>query len=169
MTRWRPFPSDGVPAYDDASMKIVIQRVRRASVRVDDAVVASIGAGLLLLLGVEKTDTFAVAERAAVKIANLRIFAAQAGIDNRMDRSLRQVSGEVLVVSQFTLAGSLDSGNRPGFDGAAPAAVAEPVYLRFATALREQGIPVQTGIFGAMMDVELVNDGPVTFVMETQT
>ena len=147
-------------------MKIVIQRVRRASVRVTGEEVAAIGAGLLLLVGVEKADTLPVAERAAAKIASLRIFAAETGVDERMDRSVRQVSGEILVVSQFTLAGSLLSGNRPGFDGAAPAVSAEPIYLRLAEALREQGLPVRTGVFGAMMDVDLINEGPVTFVME---
>ena len=147
-------------------MKIVIQRVRRAPVRVRNAEVASIGPGLLLLVGVEKADALPVADRAAAKIAGLRIFPAQEGVDERMDRSVKQVPGEVLVVSQFTLAGSLLSGNRPGFDGAAPAEVAEPVYLRLAAALRGQGLVVRTGVFGAMMDVELINDGPVTFVME---
>ena len=147
-------------------MRIVIQRVRRACVRVDDAVVASTGPGLLLLVGVEKLDALPVAERAGVKIANLRIFAAQPGVDDRMDRSVKQVSGEILVVSQFTLAGSLLSGNRPGFDGAASADSARPVYLRLAETLQEQGLTVRTGAFGAMMDVELINDGPVTFVME---
>ena len=145
---------------------MVIQRVKRACVRVDNVEVASIGAGLLLLVGVEKSDTLPVADRAAGKIANLRIFAAAAGVDERMDRCVKQVAGEILVVSQFTLAGSLLSGNRPGFDDAAPAQLAEPVYLRLASALREQGLGVQTGVFGAMMDVELTNDGPVTFVME---
>ena len=148
-------------------MKTVIQRVRRALVRVEDVEVASIGPGLLLLVGVEKTDSLPVADRAAAKIGSLRIFAAQPGVDERMDRSVKQVSGQVLVVSQFTLAGSLLSGNRPGFDGAAGASLAEPVYLRLASALRESGLEVRTGVFGAMMDVELVNDGPVTFVMET--
>lgn len=147
-------------------MKIVIQRVRHACVRVDDAVVAAIGAGLVLLVGVEKPDTAEVAERAAVKVANLRIFPANAGVDERMDRSVKQVGGEILVVSQFTLAGSLLSGNRPGFDGAAPAAQAQPIYERLAAALGGEGLAVRTGVFGAMMDVELINDGPVTFVME---
>src|SRR5262245_10975811 len=147
-------------------MKIVIQRVKRARVRVEHDEVAAIGAGLLLLVGVEKPDSLAIADRVAVNVANPRIFAAQRGVDDRMDRAVKQVSGEILVVSQFTLAGSLLSGNRPGFDGAAPAHLAEPVYLRLAEALREQGLVVRTGVFGAMMDVELTNDGPVTFVME---
>ena len=148
-------------------MKLVIQRVARACVRVDDAQVASIGAGPLLLVGVEKTDSLPVADLAAARIVNLRIFPAAPGVDERMDRSVKQVSGEILVVSQFTLAGSLLSGNRPGFDGAAPALQAEPIYLRLASALRGPGLGVQTGVFGAMMDVELTNDGPVTFVMES--
>jgi len=147
-------------------MKIVIQRVRSASVRVQGAPIATIGHGLLILAGVEKPDLPTVADRAASKIAALRIFPARAGIDERMDRSVTQVGGEVLVVSQFTLAGSLQSGNRPGFEDAAPAAQAEPVYLRLVSALRDLGLKVQTGAFGAMMEVELINDGPVTFIME---
>ena len=147
-------------------MRIVIQRVRRACVRVDDAVVASTGPGLLLLVGVEKLDALPVAERAGVKIANLRIFAAQPGVDDRMDRSVKQVSGEILVVSQFTLYGDTQKGRRPSFIDAARPEHAIPLYERFVALLRDHAQTVATGEFGAMMDVELVNDGPVTLWLE---
>jgi len=145
-------------------MKIVIQRVSRARVVVDGVEKAAIGHGLLLLVGVEKDDGLDQAERAAEKIAHLRLFAGKA---DRMDRSVLDIEGGVLVVSQFTLAGSLAKGRRPGFDSAAPPAQAEPIYLHFAEALRRTGARVATGVFGAMMEVELVNDGPVTFFLES--
>lgn len=147
-------------------MKIVIQRVTRASVEVDGRNVAAIGPGLVLLAGVEKDDDDAVAGRAADKIAHLRIFAASPGADERMDRSVLDVGGEILLVSQFTLAGSLARGRRPGFEAAAPPPVAERIYLQLAEALRAHGLRVATGVFRAMMRVELVNDGPVTFILE---
>lgn len=146
-------------------MKIVMQRVSRARVSVGGIEKALIGQGLLLLVGVEKSDGPEQADKAADKIAHLRVFAGQ---DGRMDRSVLDVEGGVLVVSQFTLAGSLAKGRRPGFDAAAPPAQAEPIYLHLAEALRRQGARVATGVFGAMMDVELVNDGPVTFIVETE-
>ncbi len=147
-------------------MKILIQRVTRACVRVDGEVRAAIGPGLLLLVGVEKGDGPDLAGQAATKIVNLRIFPVERGVDDRMDRSLLEVGGEVLVVSQFTLAGSLKKGRRPGFDGAAPPAEAEEIYLRLAGFLRDHGARVATGVFRAMMEVELVNDGPVTFILD---
>jgi len=147
-------------------MKIVIQRVTSACVRVDGVVHASIGPGLLLLVGVEKGDDAGRAAQSAEKIANLRIFAAERGVDDRMDRSVLDVGGEILVVSQFTLAGSLRKGRRPGFDGAAAPEEAEALYLELAEALRGRGVRVATGVFRAMMEVELVNDGPVTFILD---
>lgn len=147
-------------------MRIVIQRVSRACVRIAGTERAGIGQGLLLLVGVERADDGALAERAADKIVNLRIFAARPGVDERMERSVLEVSGEILVVSQFTLAGSLKKGRRPGFDAAAPPELAEPIYERLVSALRERGARVATGVFRAMMDIELINSGPVTFILE---
>ncbi|HZI93512.1 MAG TPA: D-aminoacyl-tRNA deacylase [Patescibacteria group bacterium] len=147
-------------------MRIVIQRVSRASVRVAGAQRAAIGAGLLLLVGVERDDDAAVADKAAEKIVHLRIFAAQDTRDERMERSVLDIGGEILVVSQFTLAGTLRKGRRPGFDGAAPPDQAEPIYERLVSALSGQGARVAKGVFRAMMEIELVNDGPVTFILE---
>jgi D-tyrosyl-tRNA(Tyr) deacylase len=143
-------------------MRAVVQRVTRAAARPG----GEIGAGLLILLGVAEEDTEAVAERLAGKVARLRIFEDAAG---RFDRSLLDVAGEALVVSQFTLIADTAKGNRPSFAGAARPDVAEPVYERFADALRELGVPVETGVFGARMQVELVNDGPVTIVVDVLT
>jgi D-aminoacyl-tRNA deacylase len=123
----------------------------------------SIGAGLLVLLGIADGDTQAGAERLAGKIARLRIFE---GDDGRFDRSLVDAGGAALVVSQFTLIADTARGNRPSFSGAARPEVAEPLYEHFAGALRGLGVPVETGVFGARMQVELVNDGPVTIVLE---
>jgi len=123
----------------------------------------SIGAGLLVLLGIADGDTEADAERLAGKIARLRIFE---GDDGRFDRSLVDAGGAALVVSQFTLIADTARGNRPSFSGAARPEVAEPLYEHFAGALRGLGAPVETGVFGARMQVELVNDGPVTIVLE---
>jgi D-tyrosyl-tRNA(Tyr) deacylase len=147
-------------------MRIVIQRVSSARIRVDGVETAAIGTGLLLLVGVERGDGVDQMERAADKIVTLRIFPVSKGVDDRMDRSVLDVSGEILVVSQFTLAGSIRKGRRPSFDNAAPPEEAEALYVHFVSALREKGGRVSTGIFRAMMDVELVNDGPVTFVLE---
>jgi D-tyrosyl-tRNA(Tyr) deacylase len=135
-------------------------------VTVADDVVAEIGVGLLVLLGVASGDTAAESKRLSGKIARLRIFEDENG---RFDRSLPDVGGEALVVSQFTLLADSrrQKGTKPDFSGAAPREQAEPLYEGFCEALRELGIPVQTGIFGARMDVELVNDGPVTIILET--
>jgi D-tyrosyl-tRNA(Tyr) deacylase len=145
-------------------MRAVIQRVSRAAVRVDGAVVGEIGAGLLVLLGVADGDGEAEAERLAAKVARLRIFADDLG---RFDRSVLDVGGGVLVVSQFTLLADTAKGNRPSFTAAAQPAEAERLYELFSAALRELGLTVEQGVFGAMMDVELVNDGPVTIVLDT--
>ncbi len=124
-----------------------------------------IGAGVLVLLGVAQEDTAAEAERLAGKVARLRIFADDSG---RFDRSLLDVGGAALVVSQFTLIADTAKGNRPSFAGAARPEVAEPLYEHFCATLRELGVHVETGVFGAKMQVELVNDGPVTIVLDVE-
>jgi D-tyrosyl-tRNA(Tyr) deacylase len=145
-------------------MRAVLQRVSRAGVRVDGAVVGEIGAGLLVLLGVADGDEPTAADRLAGKVARLRIFER----DGRFDASLLDEGASALVVSQFTLLADTSKGNRPSFAEAARPESAEPLYERFCTALRALGVPVETGRFGARMEVELVNDGPVTIVLETR-
>ncbi len=144
-------------------MKAVVQRVSRASVRVDGREVGAIGRGLLVLLGVARGDDPSKVAWMADKIAGLRVFADEEG---KMNRDLASVGGEVLVVSQFTLYGDVSRGRRPSFVAAAPPEEAIPLYQAFVAALRERGLRVATGEFGAMMQVELVNDGPVTLVIE---
>ena len=146
-------------------MRAVVQRVRQASVMVDVEVVAEIGPGVVVLLGVAEDDTPDAAERMAGKVARLRIFENEVG---RFDRSLLDVSGEALVVSQFTLIADTRKGNRPSFTGAAESDVAEPVYERFCAALEDEGVRTARGVFGARMQVSLVNDGPVTIVLEAE-
>jgi D-tyrosyl-tRNA(Tyr) deacylase len=143
-------------------VKAVVQRVLRASVRVGGSVEAEIGAGLLVLLGVGADDGEEDAVKLAGKIARLRVFE---NADGRFDRSLLDTSGAALVVSQFTLLADTTKGNRPSFTAAAEPEQAEALYERFCAALRELGVPVETGVFGARMEVELVNDGPVTVVL----
>jgi D-tyrosyl-tRNA(Tyr) deacylase len=140
-------------------MRAVLQRVTRASASPG----GSIGPGLCILLGIAQGDGPAEAARLAAKTANLRIFA---GDDGRFDRSLLDTGGEALVVSQFTLFADTAKGNRPGFSAAARPEAAEPLYEQFAAELRGLGARVETGVFGARMAVELVNDGPVTIVLE---
>ena len=131
--------------------------------RLDDEVVGACGPGLVVLLGVGTGDGIADAERLAAKVARLRIFENEAG---RFDRSLLDIRGEALVVSQFTLVADTRKGNRPSFTGAAEPERAESLYARFCEALRELGVPVETGMFGERMQVELVNDGPVTIILD---
>ena len=145
-------------------MRTVIQRVARAQVRTDGEVVGRIERGLVLLTAVEQGDTEAEAEATADKVAKLRCFPGK----TPMDLTLAEVGGGVLVVSQFTLAATLHKGNRPEFTRAAPPEVAERLYLHLATALRATGLEVATGRFRAHMDVELSNDGPVTFVLDSR-
>lgn len=147
-------------------MKAVIQRVLSASVAVDGTTVGAIGPGILVLLGVEKGDSEAAADWLAEKIAGLRIFSDSEG---KMNRSVQDVGGGVLAVSQFTLAGTCDKGRRPSFDAAAPADEGKRLYTWFVDSLQRQGVPVETGIFQADMLVSLVNDGPVTFILERRT
>ena len=144
-------------------MRAVVQRVSEAAVRVDGEVRGAIGAGALVLLGVARGDGAVEADRLAGRVARLRIFENDEG---RFDRSLLDTGGAALVVSQFTLIADSDKGNRPSFAGAAPPAEAEPLYERFCAAMRGLGVPVETGVFGARMQVELVNDGPVTIVLD---
>ena len=144
-------------------MKAVLQRVKQARVIVAGEAVGSIGKGVLIFLGVEKNDTQASAEALAKKISLLRMFPSPEG--GRMDLANFEVNGEYLVVSQFTLAADLTKGNRPSFDSAAPPEIAEKLYEFFVQKLKAGGGPVATGKFRAMMDVTLVNDGPVTFIL----
>ncbi len=144
-------------------MKMVIQRVSRAGVTVDDEVVGRIGVGLLVLVGLERDDGVLQLERAARRLATLRVFSDDKG---RMNLGLDEVGGGVLAVSQFTLAGSIRKGRRPGFDRAMPGEDAEPLFETFLKLLRAEGLTVETGKFGALMQVELVNDGPVTLIWE---
>ena len=143
-------------------MRAVVQRVTSASVRVEGAVVAEIGAGLLALVGVAAGDGEGEADALAGKVARLRIFENE---DGRFDRSVLDTGGAVLAVSQFTLLADTAKGNRPSFSGAAAPAEAERLYERFCEALSALGVPVGRGVFGARMEVELVNDGPVTIVL----
>lgn len=140
-----------------------MQRVSRATVRIDGEPVAEIGSGLVVLLGVERGDSPAEADTSADKTAELRLFNDE---DGRMNHSVEDVGGAVLVVSQFTLAGSTRKGRRPSYTRAAPPEEAEPLYRRFIERLRARGLPVASGVFRAMMEVELVNDGPVTILLD---
>ena len=146
-------------------MRIVVQRVREAAVTVDGTVVGSIGRGLLVLLGIEHADARKEADYLVGKTAGLRIFRDE---DGKMNRSVTDVGGSVLVVSQFTLYGDCRKGRRPSFVEAAAPAVANALYERFVQRLRATGVAVQTGQFGAMMAVELVNDGPVTLILDSE-
>ena len=144
-------------------MKAVVQRVSRAEVRIDAAVAGSIEQGLVVLLGVMAGDTDEDAAALARKVAKLRIFPSE---HRPIDRSVVDIGGAALVISQFTLCADTSKGNRPSFIGAAEPGEANRLYELFCTRLREAGVPVETGEFGAMMDVELVNDGPVTIVLD---
>ena len=144
-------------------MRLVIQRVRQASVEVGDERVGSIGQGVLVLIGVEHGDTAAQAEWLAAKTAELRIFADDAG---KMNRSLIDINGQALVVSQFTLLGDCRKGRRPAFTAAAEPKVANELYQHYCDVLSNHGVEVETGVFAADMQVSLINDGPVTFQIE---
>lgn len=146
-------------------MKAVIQRVSQASVNVNDQTVGQIDQGLLVLLGAGKDDGPQDIEQLVDKLAHLRIFNDD---DGKMNLSIQDVGGSFLVVSQFTIMGSCAKGRRPSFNDAAPPDQAEALYNIFVARLKETGIPVETGQFRAMMDVSLVNDGPVTFIIDTR-
>ena len=145
-------------------VRIVLQRVKEARVEVDGSVVGQIGPGLLVLLGITSSDDEKIAAHLAGKIVNLRIFPDDAG---RMNRSVQDIGGSVLVVSQFTLYGDCRKGRRPSFDEAAPPEQARQLYEFFVSRLRDTQLQVQTGIFQAEMQVHLINDGPVTFVLDS--
>jgi D-tyrosyl-tRNA(Tyr) deacylase len=144
-------------------MKIVLQRATSASVRVDGSVVGEIGPGLLLLVGISGAETDADMKWMAEKCVNLRIFPDEEG---KMNRSLLEAGGDILAVSQFTLYGDCRKGRRPSFVDAAPSDEAEKLFQAFLDILRGTGVNVETGIFGAMMEVHLVNDGPVTLILD---
>jgi D-aminoacyl-tRNA deacylase len=145
-------------------MRAVIQRVIRAQVSVGEEILGKIGPGLLVLLGIAKTDTPADAEYLAAKITGLRIFEDE---DGKMNLSLAETHGSVLAVSQFTLYGDVRKGKRPSFDEAAPPELARELYEYFVAKIRETGITCETGRFQSMMQVELVNDGPVTILLDS--
>ena len=146
-------------------MRAVLQRVLRASVAVDGAIVGAIDRGWLVLLGVAKGDVEADADRLAEKVAALRAFEDDLG---KMNLDVSAIGGAVLVVSQFTLLGDCRKGRRPGFDLAAPPSEAEPLYQHFARTLADRGLPVALGVFGADMQVTLINDGPVTLLLDSR-
>jgi D-tyrosyl-tRNA(Tyr) deacylase len=145
-------------------MRAVVQRVKRAEVRVGDEVVGRIGAGFVVLLGIGKNDTAQSGDGLADKISALRVFDDDQG---KMNRSILEMGGQVLCVSQFTLYGDCRRGRRPSYDQAAPPEQALPLYEQFVESLRQRGIPTVTGRFRSMMDVELVNDGPVTLLLDS--
>lgn len=148
-------------------MRVVIQRVKQSSVSIKDSVKSAIGQGMLILLGIEESDTEEDLQWLCGKIARLRIFDDQNGV---MNLSVGEVKGEIMVVSQFTLHASTRKGNRPSYIRAAPPAIAVPLYEAFIGRLEmETRQPVQTGEFGAMMEVRLINDGPVTIIIDSKT
>ena len=146
-------------------MRVVIQRVSEASVTVDQKTVGAIGQGLMVLLGVAQGDTSQEAKSLAEKTAGLRIFEDDAG---KMNRSVEEIGGSLLVVSQFTLLGDCRKGRRPGFTDAAPPELADQLYEEYVAALRSRGVNVATGVFRADMQVALVNDGPVTIMLDSR-
>ena len=146
-------------------MRAVVQRASRASITIDGTTTAAIGPGLVILLGIRASDTADDAKWLIDKIVNLRIFEDP---DGKMNVSLADTGGEMLIVSQFTLYGDCRKGRRPGFSAAAPPAIAEPLYNRFIEMAEESGLRVATGVFQAAMQVELVNDGPVTLLVDSE-
>lgn len=147
-------------------MRVLVQRVSEAEVAVNGAMVGRIGPGLLIFLGIRHDDTSARADQLAQKVVQLRIFSDAEG---KMNRSLLDISGELLVVSQFTLYADTKKGNRPSYTDAANKALAEQLYQYFITQCRQKGVPVATGVFQAHMEVRLVNDGPVTLMLEQES
>ena len=145
-------------------MRLVIQRVREARVTVNDATAGSIRTGLLVFLGVSRTDTFEDADYLAEKLLGLRIFPDD---DGKMNRNVREAGGSLLIVSQFTLYGDCRKGRRPSFDQAAPPERAQDLYNYFVESTRRGPVPVETGVFQAMMQVHIVNDGPVTILIDS--
>lgn len=144
-------------------MKILIQRVKKASVTINNELYSKINNGILAFVGIEKNDTLEQVEYLAKKIVNLRIFADDNG---KMNKSIIDTQGEMLIVSQFTLCGDCKKGTRPSFDNSANPILANELYEKFISEIRKYNIKTQTGKFAAMMDIELINDGPVTFMLE---
>lgn len=145
-------------------MKVLIQRVKKSSVTIDNKLYSSINKGILSLVGIEKGDTLEEVQKLAKKIVNLRIFPDDVG---KMNKSLIDIQGEMLIVSQFTLCGDCKKGTRPSFDESAPPEIANELYEEFIKEVQSYGIKTGNGKFGAMMDVELINDGPVTFLIQS--
>lgn len=145
-------------------MKVLIQRTAKADVNIDGETVSSIQKGILALVGIEKGDTKEQVEKLAKKVVNLRIFPDE---NDKMNLSLIDIQGEMLIVSQFTLCGDCKKGTRPSFDKSAPPQIANELYEYFVSLVKNYGIKTGTGKFGAMMEVSLINDGPVTFMLET--
>lgn len=143
-------------------MKLLLQRVKSSSVKIEGKLYSSIGKGIMVLVGIEKGDNSEIIEKFAKKVVNLRIFPDENG---KMNLSLTDIQGEMLIVSQFTLCGDCKKGTRPSFDNSAPPEMAKTLYEKFILHIQEYGIKTSTGVFGAMMDVELINDGPVTFML----
>lgn len=144
-------------------MKVLIQRVKRASVTINGELYSSIKHGILALVGIEKGDTFEHVQKLAKKVVNLRIFPDE---NDKMNLSLIDTKGEMLIVSQFTLCGNCKKGTRPSFDKSAPPEIANNLYEEFIQEVKKYGVTTGNGQFGAMMDVELINDGPVTFMLK---
>ena len=144
-------------------MRVLIQRVKSAKVEIDGKCVSSINKGILAFVGIEKGDSLEIVQKLARKIVNLRIFPDE---NDKMSRSLIDVQGEMLIVSQFTLCGDCRKGTRPSFDNSAPPQIANELYEKFISEVKLYSIKTGTGRFGAMMDVSLINDGPVTFMLE---
>ena len=144
-------------------MKALIQRVKRASVTIDNKLYSKIDKGILALVGIEKSDTIEQVQKMAKKLSGLRIFPDE---NDKMNRSILDIHGEMLIVSQFTLCGDCKKGTRPSFDKSAAPDIANKLYEDFVKEIQNYGIKTETGVFGAMMNVELINDGPVTFMLE---
>ena len=144
-------------------MKVLIQRVKQASVTIEKELFSSIEKGILAFVGIEKSDSVEQVQKIAKKIVNLRIFPDE---NDKMNKSLLDIEGEMLIVSQFTLCGDCKKGTRPSFDKSAPPEIANNLYEEFIKEVQTLNIKTQTGKFGAMMDIELINDGPVTFMIE---
>ncbi len=144
-------------------MKVLIQRVKEASVTIDNSLYSQIKTGILALVGIEKGDSSEQIEKMAAKLVNLRIFPDE---NDKMNKSILDIHGEMLIVSQFTLCGNCKKGTRPSFDDSAPPEVANELYENFIEKIKSHGVETQTGKFGAMMEVALINDGPVTFMLE---
>lgn len=147
-------------------MRVVLQRVKQANVKVDNKTVGNISHGYVLLLGVGQTDTEKQADWLVEKILKLRLFAGEAG-ESFMEKNIQEVGGSVLVISQFTVYGNCKKGTRPSFSDSAPPELAEKLYNYFAEKMGESGLKVATGVFAAKMEVELINDGPVTLIVNS--